>query len=211
MPKQLSVATVLEKNRLSSDVPFLVCLDIRVVDPATKALVEVLHLVRNSEDITFNGFEYRAIMFDMEVTQEAGAQNPVTLTVTDFTKAIQGRMEAYGGGVGFLVTLIVVNAGALGQPPEVVEDFEVVGASAANYIVNFELGVENALARTFPRRRQTRDFCQWRYKEAGTCGSTHPSATCDYTLQGSNGCASKSNTIRFGAYPGINSNGARYG
>lgn len=211
MSKQLSVATVIEKNRLSSDEPFLVCLDIRVVDPQTQALVETLHLVRNTEDITFNGFEYKAILFDIELKEEAGAQSPVSLAITDYTKAVQGRMQAYGGGIGFQVTIVVVNAGALEQPPEVVEDFEVIGASAANYVCTFELGVESTLARNFPRRRQTRDFCQWRYKQPGTCGYTGNLPTCDLTLQGPNGCAAHGNTIRFGAYPGINSNGARYG
>lgn len=211
MPKALSVASIIEKNKLSSDVPFLVCLDIRVIDPVTSATVETLNLVRNSEDITYNGILYKAIMFDIELKAESGAQAAVTLTVTDYTKAIQGRMEAYGGGVGFLVAVIVVNGGALDQPPEIIEDFEVTGASAANYVATFELGVENALARYFPRRKQTRDFCQWRYKDPNTCGYTGGMPTCDLTLQGTNGCAAHGNTKRFGAYPGLNSNGARYG
>ncbi|UUZ75534.1 hypothetical protein LP414_27850 [Polaromonas sp. P1(28)-13] len=166
---------------------------------------------RNSEGITYNGFPYEPILFDIEIKQESGTQGGVSLTINDYTKAIQARMQAYGGGVGFLATIIVVNAGALDQPPEIVEEFEVIGASSANYIVTFELGVENALAKTFPRRRQTRDFCQWRYKEGSTCGYTGGLPTCDLTLRGPNGCAAHSNTLRFGAYPGINSNGARYG
>lgn len=211
MPKNLSVLTAIEKNRLSSDVPFLVCLNIEVIDPSTLRLVETLRLVRNTESISYNGFEYQAILFDMEIKQEAGAQNPVSLTITDFTKAVQGRMQAYGGGVGFSVTIMVVNAGALSQPPEITETFEVMGASASDYVATFELGVENALGHVFPRRRQMRDFCQSRYKEAGTCGYVGNMPTCDMTLQGSNGCAAHGNTIRFGGYPGINSNGARYG
>lgn len=211
MSKSLSVASVIEKNRLSSDVPFLVCLDIRVIDPATQAHVETLHLVRNDEALAFNGFDYQPFLFDIELKQEAGAMGTVSLALTDYTQAVQGRMQAYGGGVGFLVTIMVVNAGALDQPPEVVEDFEVIGASAANYVCTFELGVESALARTFPRRRQARDFCQWRYKDAATCGYTGALPKCDLTLQGANGCGAHGNTIRFGAFPGINSNGARYG
>lgn len=211
MPKSLSIASVIEKNRLSSDVPFLVCIDIQVIDPITSAFVEMLHLVRNSENITFNGFEYQALMFDINLKSEAGSQSPVSLTVTDYTKALQGRMQAYGGGVGFKVTVMVVNAGALNQPPEVIEDFEVVGASASDYVSTFDLGVESALSKTFPRRRQTRDFCQWRYKDPNTCGYTGALPKCDLSLQGTNGCAAHTNTIRFGAYPGISSNGARYG
>lgn len=211
MAKSLSLATVIEKNRLSSDVPFLVCLDIEVIDPATQTHVETIHLVRNDEAISFNGFEYQPFLFDIELKQETGAMSSVSLTLTDFTKAVQGRIQAYGGGIGFLVNIMVVNAGAPDQPPEVLENFEVIGASAANYVCTFELGVENALAKNFPRRRQQRDFCQWRYKDASTCGYTGSLPKCDLTLQGVNGCAAHANTVRFGAYPGINSNGVRYG
>lgn len=211
MTKSLSVATVIEKNRISSEVPFLVCLDIRVIDPVTLSTVETLHLVRNDEDVTYNGFEYKAFIFDIELKEEPGSMSPVTLAVTDFSKAVQGRMQAYGGGIGFQVSVMVVNAAALDQAPEVVEDFEVIGASASNYVCTFELGVESALAKDFPRRRQSRDFCQWRYKDANTCGYSGGIATCDLTLKGPNGCGAHGNTIRFGAYPGVNSNGARYG
>lgn len=211
MPTQLSVASIIEKNRLSSDVPFLVCLDIHVVNPATNTEVEVLHLVRNDENITFNGVVYTAIIFDIDLKQETGAQSKVNLTVTDFTQALSGRMQAYGGGIGFKVKIIVVNAGALNQLPEIVEDFEIIGASSSEYVVTFELGIGNILAKTFPRRRQTRDFCQWRYKEANTCGYTGGLATCDLTLKGANGCEVHNNVIRFGAFPGINNSGSRYG
>jgi phage-related protein len=69
----------------------------------------------------------------------------------------------------------------------------------------------------FPRRRQARDFCQWRFRDPNTCAYDGPAPSCDYTLQGPNGCSAKGRrndgqwqTIMFGAYPGINSNGVRY-
>lgn len=208
--KNLSVATVIEKNRLSSDVPFLVLLNIEVVDPATGATVETLYIVRNSESITFQGNEYQPTKFDIELKQESGTQQQVSLTITDYSKAIQGRMQAYGGGVGFKVTMMIVNAGNLAQPAEVAEFFDVVSASAANYVCTFTLGAENAIMRQFPRRRQTRDFCQWRYKGA-ECGYTGSLETCDLTLRGGNGCGAHNNTVRFGAFPGINTRDVRYG
>jgi phage-related protein len=208
--QSLSVATALEKNRLDSDVPFLVAIDIEVVNPATAVVVEVLHFVLNSEEITFNGVVYQPAIFDVKFSNEAGAQSTVDLTVKDLTGAVQARMEEYGGGVGFNVTMYVLNAGALDEEPEVVEFFQVTGSSAADYHCHFRLGAENEVMKTFPRRRQTKDFCQWRYKDPVTCRYTGGLATCDLTLQGANGCAAHNNTINFGAYPGLNSNGMRY-
>lgn len=210
MSKSLSVATVIEKNLLSSGTPFLVLLDITVVNPATGVVVETLHICRNSEDVVFNSVTYTAANFDIELRSEAGSQPQVSLSIKDFTRAIQARMQAYGGGVGFRVTVMVVNAGALNSPPEVAEYFEVIGANAGNYVCVFTLGAENPLTFIFPRRRQTRDFCQWRYKDPLTCGYSGGIATCDLTLQGPNGCAAHNNTPRFGAYPGVSTNGIRY-
>lgn len=206
----LSVASVIEKNRLSSEVPFLVVLDIDVIDPATGSVVETMHIVHNTEVINYRGFAYQPAVFDIELRQEAGAQQSVKLSIKDYTKAVQGRMQAYGGGVGFNVTVMIVNGGALTLPPEVSEYFQIIGAEAANYTCTFTLGAENTLSKTFPRRRQTRDFCQWRYKSTD-CGYTGGLATCDLTLRGTNGCDAHSNTIRFGAFSGINTRDVNYG
>lgn len=210
MSKSLSVASAIEKNRLSSDTPFLALLDIEVIDPATGVVIETDHIVRNSEDIVYQGITYVAGNFDIELKSEAGTQPTVTLAVRDITRAIQANMQAYGGGIGFNVTVMIVPGNNLIQPPEVIEYFQVVGASAANYNVSFTLGAENAITRTFPRRRQTRNFCQWRYKDADTCGYAGALPSCDLTLIGPNGCATHANTPNYGAYPGINTNGIRY-
>lgn len=210
MSKNLSVASIIEKNRLSSDVPYLVLLDIDVVNPDTGAAIETMRIVRNTEAITYRGQPYQPANFDIELKQEAGTQQSVRLSIRDYSQAVQGRMEAYGGGVGFKVTVMVVNGGALDMPPDVSEFFEVISAEAANYVCQFTLGAENALTRTFPRRRQTRDFCQWRYK-GPECGYTGALPSCDLTLRGPNGCNAHGNTVRFGAFPGIQNRDVSYG
>lgn len=210
MAKSLSVASVIEKNRLSSDVPFLLLLDIDVIDPDTGVLVETLYLVKNTEDVVFNGHTYSPTSFDIELREEAGNSQSVKLSVKDYSRLVQTRMQAYAGGVGFRVTVTVANAGNLAQPPEVQEFFEVVAADSGNYTCSFTLGAENVVSKSFPRRRQTRDYCQWRYK--GTeCGYTGGLTSCDLTRTGPNGCEAHNNVVRFGAYPGINAANVRYG
>jgi len=217
MPKSLSVATILEKNRIESGVPFLPLLDIDVVDPVSGSVVETLHLVRNDELIVFNGIEYVPTAFDISMKEEINTQTTLELSINDYSQALQGQMQAYGGGVGFNVTFTIVDGSALDLPPELVEYFEVMSASATEYVASFSLGASNSLMSYFPRRRQTRDFCQWRFKDEN-CTYDGPAASCDLTLQGDNGCAAKGQTrldgtwqtIHFGAFPGINSNGVRY-
>lgn len=209
MSTNLSLATVLEKNKLSSDVPFLALIDVDVVNPATGVVVITLHIVNNPESVTFNGVIYEPGGFNFELKAESGKQPEVTLSINDYTQTIQGYMQEYGGGVGSNVTLAIVRGDALDQPAEIVEYFQIVGASAAAYDATFQLGAENAVMKTFPRRRQHRDFCQWRFKSA-ECGYTGVLTTCDLGLQTSNGCTAHSNTINFGGYPGLTSNGTRY-
>ncbi|MFK3740974.1 hypothetical protein [Massilia sp. TN1-12] len=210
MAKSLSVASVIEKNRISSDTPWLICLDIDVVDPDSGVVVETIHIVRNTESVGFNGHEYTPASFDIQLKEESGAQQTVSLTINDYSLAIQQRMQKYAGGVGFTVAIMVVNADQLDAPPEIIENFEVVGASSANYACSFTLGAENNITKTFPRRRQTKDYCQWRYK-SDECGYSGSLATCDLSLNGTNGCKAHQNVIHFGAFPGINTRDVRYG
>ena len=216
MAKSLSVATILEKNRLDSGVPFLALLDIEIVDPYTGSVVEILHLVRNDEPIEFNGQEYTPCIFDISMKEEINTQTSLELSINDYSQAIQGYMQEYSGGVGFNVTFTIVDGSALDLPPELVEYFEVMSGSASEYRCSFTLGANNALMAYFPRRRQTKDYCQWRFKDEN-CGYTGPATSCDLTLQGPNGCSAKGKrpsgewqTLHFGGFPGINSNGLYY-
>lgn len=210
MSKSLSVASVIEKNNISSDTPFLIMLNIDVVNPATGSIVTTMNVVRNTEAVTFQGHTYAAASFDIELKEESGSQQSISLNIKDYTNAVQHYMQSYGGGVGFSVSIMIVNAGALSQPPEVIEYFQIIAAESSGYAVSFTLGAENALSHTFPRRRQARDFCQWRYKE-GDCGYSGYMPSCDLSLKGANGCKVHDNVIHFGAFPGINTRDINYG
>jgi phage-related protein len=210
MTKSLSIASVIEKNRLSSDVPWLICIDVGVIDPATGTLVSTGHYVRNTDPITFNGFTYSPSVFDVELKEESGAQQTVRLSFKDYSLTVQRLMQEYGGGVGFTVAIIVVNAGALTQPPEIIENFQVVGAESSNYDCSFLLGAENNITKVFPRRRQTKDYCQWQFK-GDDCGYSGALTSCDLSLNGTNGCKAHDNVVRFGAFPGINTRDVNYG
>lgn len=202
MPKNLSVASVIEKNRVASNVAWLPLLEIDVVDPATNLFVETLYFARNPEDITFQSHTYTKGAFDFNLTMAASQQPTVSVTAHDLTRAIQARMQQYGGGIGFTVRILVVNTANLAQPAEVQETFTVVGSSAKGYDVTFQLGAENPLTLRCPRRRQFRDQCQWRYK-GPECGYVGNLPTCDFTLLGINGCAAHNIQQRFGGFPGI--------
>ncbi|MFT4064269.1 hypothetical protein [Paraburkholderia sp.] len=210
MPAKISVASVIEKNRLSSDVAYLAMLEIDVPDPATGTILETLRYVNNTENVVRNGNTYEAVQFSLDVKAELGAMPSVSLSFYDYAQHVLSKMKDNQGGVGFKVTITVVSATNLDGDPEVAEYFEVTDASAANYVVQFTLGAENALTRQFPRRIQRRDFCQWIYRDANTCRYSGSINGCDHTLDGPNGCRAHQNTENFGGCPNLVPSGSLY-
>ncbi len=202
MSRHLSVATVIDKNRLKSEAAYIVLLQIHVINPINLNLEEILYVCANDENLTYQEQLYTATNFTFSMKVERGSMPEMTLEYRDFSRDLQARMQAYGGGVGFKVVLICVNTSNLEQPPEMEEVFTVLDASAKNYLVSFTLGAANPLSRRFPFGVQYRDRCSWTYR-GNECGYAGSLATCDYTLQGPNGCAAHGNTEKFGGFPGI--------
>lgn len=209
MPYNLSIVTAAQKNLIASDKAFLVCLEIDVKNITSGAFVETIYLVNNNENITVNGINYNAFAFDMSIQHESGSQPTVSLTIEDISSAVQQKMQEHGGGVGFEVRIKIFNEVNTDSEPEIVETFEVIDATAKDYVVSWTLGTENLLGKRFPNRRQLKDRCTWVFK-SGDCGYTGSDTTCDYSLQGPNGCGLKNNTRNYGGFPGIKSNGIRY-
>lgn len=202
--KNLSIAAVINKNQVAADVPFLVALEIEVKDPKTGAYVETLRIVNNNEDVTFNGELFTAVPFDMTLSSPDQELSTLSLSIQDQTAIIQSYMQQYQGGIGFRVNLILFLASQLDSPPEIDVQFKVTGASASSesYLVSWELGAENPLTRKFPARLQSRDRCRWNYKSA-QCGYGGDKPSCDFSLEGANGCQAHDNGARFGGFPGI--------
>lgn len=202
MPKQLTLGTVVEKNRIASDVPFILLAEIEVADHITGAYIETIRLARNNRNLTHMGNVYQATSFNFQSEETAEGVPEVTCVFQDQSGAVLERCEAHSGGVGWKVRFKLVSADALDAPAEIEEMVYTLSSKAQNYNVEFTLGASNPLARRFPRNIQWRDKCRWRFKSP-ECGYTGAALTCDYTLQGDNGCSPKGNTMRFGGLPGI--------
>lgn len=205
MPNSLSLNNVVNKNTLAHASPWLVLLEIRVKEPLTAAVIETLRFVRNSEDITWNSNTWTAVPFEVDMRYEIGSQPDLSVSIMDVTRTVQSRLQAYKGIVGSEVDLIVINAEDLSAPADIIEYFMITGVSSKDYKVDFKLGAENILSMPFPRRRQLRDRCSWRYKSA-ECGYVGGLTTCDQSFSGPNGCVVHSNTINYGGFNGINPN-----
>lgn len=201
MGRHLTVATILEVNRISSDVAFVEFVEVDVLN-GSGALVETLRFCRNTENLVFRGNLYIAADFSFSVKQNAGEETNVQMSAFDPTGILRSRMEQFEGGVGFPVRLHIVNTAALNGPAEISETFQIIGASAKGYDVSIQLGAENPLRMRFPLGLQFRDRCRFVYK-GGRCKYAGPLATCDYTYDGANGCTAHANQANFGGFRGL--------
>lgn len=203
MKTPLTVSTVLEKNKISGEKPFHVMMEIDVISDVGE-YVETVRIVNGPEDLVYRGNTFISMPFKMDVKHESGTQASFNVSMADYTKAIIEKMNQHGGGIGFQVRLIVISSETLeaNGTPDVLEYFEIMSANASEYMVSFNIGVENFLTKLVPGRAQRRDFCSWTFKEEN-CGYSGSESFCDRTLNGTKGCRVKGNERRFGGFPSI--------
>ena len=195
----LSVAGVLEKSRLASDGVWLLLVEVALPDSA-----EPLRLVRNNEDIVWNGDTWTAFNFKLgEITEDnKGKPQAIPLQVSNITQIVQGYVEENNGLTGTTVTLRVVHSQHLDNTlPEVEEIFTVQSTSCESKWVTFFLGSDISTQLRFPFRRVLKNFCVWRDQYKGIeCGYAGSLPACDGTLQS---CRNRGNSVRYGGEPSI--------
>ncbi|MCX7779606.1 MAG: DUF1833 family protein [Negativicutes bacterium] len=201
--RNLSVAAILEKNKLSSDGAWLVLLEIAIG-------TTIIRICRNTEDIIWNGQTWIAFPFELEdVSEDSKGELPqVTVKVSNVLRTIQRYLEESNGGIGASVTLRVVHSEHLDlTDPEIEETFTVVATKTDTQWVYFILGGDDPSRRRVPERRYLKDFCPFTYGgiECGVSAAvkaTYPA--CNKTLAH---CRQRGNSVRFGGEPAIPAGG----
>jgi lambda family phage minor tail protein L len=195
----LSVAGMLEKSQLSSDGVWLLLVEVVIPDSD-----EPMRLVRNNEDIIWNGYTWNAFNFIIgDITEDnKGRPQSIPLQISNITQTVQAYVEDNNGLTGTTVTLRVVHSQHLdNNAPELEEIFTVQSTICDSKWVTFYLGCEISIQRRFPPRRVLKSFCAWRDQYKGIeCGYNGSLAECDGTLQS---CRNRGNSARYGGEPSI--------
>lgn len=208
--KSITIATVVEKNKVASDSAFVVLLELQIANTETGAIWESVYVANNDENVVYQSETYYAFPFEINLRQEAGAIPEITLSAHDYQRVLLGKLSQYSGISGSQVILRIVNTANLLAPPEIEETFEVLKTSASDFGISLTLGAQSQLRQYFPRRIQMRDRCPWRYKSY-ECGYAGALPSCDLSLQGPNGCATHNNSVNFGGFPALVNRGIRVG
>lgn len=127
----------------------------------------------------------------------------VLLQVSNVSLEIAALVQAHAGLIGQRVRIFQISlADAPNGSPIQDQEFEILSTETSAGQVTVRLGHYNPRNSPFPGGRYTRDHCRFGYKTA-RCGYVGALASCDFTLNGPNGCVVHDNTERFGAFPGI--------
>lgn len=203
--KNTKLLTVIEKNRLNSDQPFLFALEIQVWNSVTHTFVDTLRFVQNDEDVIIDGQPYQALPFDISLDVHSDSVPRVNVVIQDQLQIVQSYMQTYKGGSDSEVRLMIVTGtdkNTLQSEVELSDDFIVTRTSAKDYVVTWELGIDNPLSRQVPARTLMKNVCSFAYRGV-ECGYTGALPSCDLSLTGANGCRTHSNEENYGGAPGI--------
>lgn len=189
----LSTASIIEKNKVSTDGVWLLMLEIRYDGE------EALRLVNNTENIVYQGNTYYAFPFTLDDITENNNELPTAkLQVSNVTGTIQRMVEAHNGYTGAEVIIRVVNS-KIPDVAEVEESFVIMGTEATAQWMTFTLGSEFSFTRRFPLVRMMKDYCPFKFKSP-QCGYTGREMQCNKTLSR---CRELRNSVRFGGEPTI--------
>jgi len=195
----LALAQILEKNKLASDGAYLVLLQVTLPDAT------VLRFARNTEDVSWNGETWTAFPFTLEEINDAKEETPkVEIKVSNVTRAVQYYLEQAEGGVGSEAHLYCVNSNLMEDTTPIWDGvYTVTACKADNQWVSWTLGASSLFRKRFPKNRVNKLFCRFRFK-GDRCGYAGAETACNKTLAR---CRELNNSVRFGGFPGISSNG----
>lgn len=213
--QHISLASALHKAKIATTSPWHVLL---TIFPDMNDLSVVLRLVREPQDVEYQGNSYVAFNFDFDAIEDksSGELTQIVLRVCNINRLIHSYLEQYDGGVGAKVELRVVSEDAIQDDPSLYMEFQITEVSADSEWASFTLGADSPMRASFPKFLYLNDFCIWQYNsptlqaagdpKGAQCGYVGGLATCKKTLAD---CRAHANSARFGGFPGIDSQGFR--
>jgi phage-related protein len=204
----LSLAAQQDKSLLASGDAWLLLLDIIWNG-------QHVRLARNVDPIQFdagdgNGIQtYQPFNFEFTADQPGGSQLPsMTLKASNTMRILQGIIEQYAGLAGATANIYVYNTAHPAGEPDLAVSTTVMKAVSTAEIVTFNLSAPSPLRQLFPKFLYRATFCMYvSFYKSKWCGYSGPLTNCDGTYDGANGCQVHNNASRFGAFPGIGTNG----
>lgn len=199
MPLSFSANGLIEKNKLSNDLPWIVLVELELPGG------ESAYLAKNNDTVVWKGIAWEPIpMLFSDNQQDMKAMSTFTIQVSNVSGMVQSYLEEYNGLVDCPVVIRLVHAAHLGNTaPEIEETFNIQKTTYDEEWATFTLGSDFWMYYRALPERYLPDFCPWKYGSV-KCGV--PAATlakyptCSHTLTD---CKRRGNTLRYGGCPGM--------
>lgn len=172
-------AAIMEKNKLASDKPFLMLVEVN-----HKSLPDTVRLVRNTEDITWNGHVWTRFPLKCDsVTTDGKTMPTYKLSVSSCGGLLMGYVKRYEGLTDAAVKIYMVHAAMLDRTqPLMTLEFVVRGTSYDESWITFELGCAPDVYNRFPPDKYMTNYCPFKFKSV-QCGYTGDADCCNNTLK----------------------------
>lgn len=205
MPLSLSAIAIAEKNKLATNSVFLIFLEVDIPGQ------DSIFIVRNNENIAWNGHTWIAFPFEVDTIKEAKGQVPQTvLRVSNISLYMQQIVKLYDYYIKThalqLISVIfyTVNTNSIAAnsscPPEETYTFQVTQPKTDFNWAYFTLSAYNPYGKRFPKDVVLKDGCRYIFKSSDFCRYAGDITSCDRTLYT---CRALSNSARIGAFPGV--------
>jgi len=204
----LSAVAFIEKNKLASNMAWVILLKIKTVTGT------IIRVCRNTEDVTWpvtDGNIYTAFPLELGDAGESSEDEvpSMTIRVGNASRAIQAYLEAEDGMVDAEVTIRVVHSthittdtlgvGINNNNPEIELNFIVMRTSFDDEFATFTLGAIHPYKMRFPRSTLNYNFCRYKDFKGDRCQYAGGTSSCDRSLAT---CKILNNSEHFGGSPG---------
>lgn len=199
----LSNIVKVEKNKLNSDSAFLILLEITI-----PSVTEVIRIVNNNEDITWNSNTWQRFPFDIdEISESSNAElSEIQIKVSNVNNVVGQYIRQYdthvknNGFEAITATIYIVNTNDLDNPSPVYSTNVILSSSSINHMeVNFTLAARDLYRAMTPTYRMYPNNCRFSFKST-KCGYVGTATSCDKSL---GTCKTLGNSNRYGGFPTI--------
>jgi len=162
-----------------------------------------IRLVRNTEDIVWNGYTWTKTWFELDTISESSEDRQPELTVnfSNIGGLIENEMVDHNNFKRAICNIYLVNSFCLDEvDPIYWISLQVQNATCTRKQVSIKLGLVNPLLLAYPAWNFHGSLCQYRKFRGPLCGYSGDFTTCNRSLAN---CIERNNTERFGAQLGL--------
>jgi len=203
----LSPVVKVEKNKLTADSVFMIMLEITI-----PSVSDVIRIVNNNEDISWNGYTWQRFPFEIEeVNESSNAEtSQFQIKVSNVNNLIGQYIREYdvylktNGFAPIEIVLYVVNSKDLANSTPVMSQNLVLSTQSINQLeVTFTVSARDLYRARMPQTRMLPNSCRFKFKSA-ECGYDGDETVCDKTLAK---CRELNNSFNYGGFPTIGNKG----